>query len=110
MHSGITHAPHGDENNVMAPRRDELLEIFRKTASEVVEQDFQSVSESTVISDLGIDSLGMLEIVGSMERELKIQIPDESLSGITTIRDLLEVVEKRQQPGTPRGPSAMPGE
>jgi acyl carrier protein len=77
-------------------KRQELLEIFRKTAEEVVEQKFDQVDEKTVISELGIDSLGMLEIIGSMERELKIQIPDESLSGITTIRDLLEVVEKRQ--------------
>jgi acyl carrier protein len=68
----------------------------RETATEVVEKDFHHVAEGTVISELGIDSLGMLEIIGSMERQLKIQIPDESLSGIETIRDLLEVVETRQ--------------
>lgn len=76
--------------------REGLLTMFRETATEVVEKDFHHVAEATVISELGIDSLGMLEIIGSMERQLKIQIPDESLSGIETIRDLLEVVEKRQ--------------
>jgi acyl carrier protein len=76
--------------------REGLLTMFRETATEVVEKDFHHVSEGTVISELGIDSLGMLEIIGSMERQLKIQIPDESLSGIETIRDLLEVVETRQ--------------
>ncbi len=76
--------------------RAQLLTMFRETATEVVEKDFHHVVEATVISDLGIDSLGMLEIIGSMERQLKIQIPDESLSGIATIADLLEVVEKRQ--------------
>jgi acyl carrier protein len=49
-----------------------------------------------VISELGIDSLGMLEIVVSMVRHLKIQIPDEALAGIQTVKDLIEVVEKRQ--------------
>ena len=76
--------------------REALLTMFRETATEVVEKDFHHVAEATVISELGIDSLGMLEIIGSMERQLKIQIPDESLSGIETIFDLLEVVEKRQ--------------
>ena len=76
--------------------RAQLLTMFRETATEVVEKDFHHVVEATVISELGIDSLGMLEIIGSMERQLKIQIPDESLSGIETIADLLEVVEKRQ--------------
>ncbi len=80
----------------MARSRSELLEMFEKTATEIVEKDFKTIDENTVISDLGIDSLGMLEIVGSMERQLKIQIPDESLAGIQTVRDLLEVVDKRQ--------------
>ena len=82
-------------NDVARPTRDGLLTMFRSTATEVVEKDFQHVQESTIISELAIDSLGMLEIIGSMERQLRIQIPDESLTGLHTIRDLLDVVEKR---------------
>jgi acyl carrier protein len=37
----------------------------------------------------------MLEIIGSLERQMRIQIPDESLTGLRTISDLLDVVEKR---------------
>jgi acyl carrier protein len=70
--------------------------MFQDTATEIVEKEFKTISEGTVISELGIDSLGMLEIVGSMERQLKIQIPDDQLAGINTVRDLLEVVAKRQ--------------
>jgi len=84
----------GDAN--MARSRTELLALFQSTATEIVEKEFKTISESTVISELGIDSLGMLEIVGSMERQLKIQIPDEALAGIQTVKDLIEVVEKRQ--------------
>lgn len=80
----------------MGRSRQDLLAMFRETATEVVEQDFGHVAETSIISELGIDSLGMLEIIGSMERQLKIRIPDKSLSGIRTIADLLEVVEKRQ--------------
>ncbi|MEZ4263087.1 MAG: phosphopantetheine-binding protein [Polyangiaceae bacterium] len=70
--------------------------MFSKTATEIVEREFSEIAEATVISELGIDSLGMLEIIGSMERQLKIQIPDESLAGIQTVHDLLDAVEKRQ--------------
>ncbi len=77
------------------PTRDGLLAMFRVTATEVVEKDFHHVVESSVISELAIDSLGMLEIIGSLERQLRIQIPDEMLTGIGTIRELLDVVEKR---------------
>jgi acyl carrier protein len=80
----------------MASSRAELLEMFQKTATEVVEREFPKIAEGTVIADLGIDSLGMLEIVGSMERQLKITLPDETLAGIQTVKDLIELVEKRQ--------------
>jgi acyl carrier protein len=80
----------------MASSRAELLEMFQKTATEVVEREFPKIAEATVIADLGIDSLGMLEIVGSMERQLKITLPDETLAGIQTVKDLIELVEKRQ--------------
>jgi acyl carrier protein len=76
------------------PSRGELLAMFRETATEVVEKDFHHVVEEMVISELAIDSLGMLEIIGSLERGLRIQIPDESLGGVSTIQDLLDVVEK----------------
>jgi acyl carrier protein len=77
-------------------QRAELLQVFARTATEVGEKEFANVLETTSISELGIDSLGMLEIIGSLERELKIHIPDESLAGIQTVKDLLNVVESRQ--------------
>ncbi|MDB4942728.1 MAG: hypothetical protein JWP97_2262 [Labilithrix sp.] len=70
--------------------------MFSRTASDVAEKEFANVRESTSISELGIDSLGMLEIIGSLERELKIHIPDEALAGIQTVKDLLNAVEARQ--------------
>ena len=84
----------------MALSRSDLLTMFQSTATEIVEKEFKNISETTVISELGIDSLGMLEIVGSMERQLKIQIPDEALAGIQTVKDLIEAVEKRQSAAT----------
>jgi len=79
------------------PSRSELLNTFRTTATEVAERDFHAVMESSKIAELGIDSLGMLEIIGSLERELRIQIPDESLAGVVTVEDLLNAVESRKQ-------------
>jgi acyl carrier protein len=77
------------------PTREALLVMFRETATEVVERDFHHVMESMRIDELVIDSLGMLEIIGSLERRLRIQVPDDSLTGLRTIGDLLDVVEQR---------------
>lgn len=78
-----------------APSRTELLEMFRRTATDIVEKEYTTLSEDTKLGELGIDSLAMLEIIGALERELKIQIPDEALTGLSTVRDLVNAVEKR---------------
>jgi acyl carrier protein len=91
MHAPMQTLETGDPR----PTRDELLAMFRETATEVVEKDFHHVMESMAISELAIDSLGILEIIGSLERRLRIQIPDESLTGIQTVSDLLDEVERR---------------
>ncbi|QQR91420.1 MAG: acyl carrier protein [Myxococcales bacterium] len=75
--------------------RADLLKLFQKWATEIAEKDFSNIKEESVISDLGIDSLGMLELIGCLERELKIQIPDEKLVGIQTVKQLLELVDER---------------
>ena len=93
----------------MASGRAELLGIFQKTASEIVEREFKDISEKTAISELGIDSLGMLEIVGSMERELKIQLPDEALASIQTGEDLINLVQKKQEAPGAAAPKAPGG-
>lgn len=77
--------------------RDQLIQLFRTKASEIAEKDFSHLNEASVISELGIDSLGMLELVGEMERELQVQIPDDELVGIQTVRQLVELIEKRAQ-------------
>jgi acyl carrier protein len=91
MHAPMQTLETGDSR----PSRDGLLTMFRETASEVVEKDYHHVTEAMVITELAIDSLGILEIIGSLERRLRIQIPDESLQGVQTVRDLLDEVERR---------------
>jgi acyl carrier protein len=75
--------------------RTELLTTFQRMAVEIAEKDFAHVTEEHVIADLGIDSLGMLELVGGMEREFHVTVPDEQLVGIQTVRQLLDLVERR---------------
>lgn len=75
--------------------RTELLAMFRTKASEVAEKDLSKVEDVSVIANLGIDSLAMLEVVGEMERSLGITMPDDLLVGIQTVGQLLDIFEKR---------------
>ncbi len=73
----------------------DLLGMFKTVAERVDKKSFDDVTRDSVITDLGIDSLSMMQIVGEMETELDLQIPDEDLVEIVTVGDLCSKVEKR---------------
>ena len=60
--------------------RIELIGLFEKTATEIAERDIKGLSELTEISSLGIDSLGILELVGEMEKRSASSFPTTSSS------------------------------
>jgi acyl carrier protein len=75
----------------------DLIALFKQVAKEVDKRDFPALTGDSVISDLGIDSLSMMQIVGEMELKLDIMIPDEDLVELVTVKDLLAVVERRME-------------
>jgi acyl carrier protein len=81
---------------VMKTQQD-LIALFKQVATEVDKREFSDVTGESVISDLGIDSLSMMQIVGEMELRLNVMIPDEDLVELVTVADLLKVVERRME-------------
>jgi acyl carrier protein len=78
--------------------RNGLVEMFRRLAADVEPRDYSQVTESDGITSLGIDSLGLQELVGAMEQELGIHIAEEQLAGVRTVGQLLELMEKQLDP------------
>jgi acyl carrier protein len=73
----------------------DLIALFKQVATEVDKREFRDVTGESVITDLGIDSLSMMQIVGEMELRLNIMIPDEDLVELVTVADLVNVVARR---------------
>jgi acyl carrier protein len=73
----------------------DLIALFKQVATEVDKREFKDVTGQSIISDLGIDSLSMMQIVGEMELQLNIMIPDEDLVELVTVADLVAAVAKR---------------
>lgn len=73
----------------------DFLEMFKTVAARVDKRDFPNVTRASKISEIGIDSLSMMQIVGEMETEFGVVIPDEDLVELVTVGDLCKVVEAR---------------
>jgi acyl carrier protein len=52
---------------------------------------------SHIVADLGIDSLGVMEVIGDLEDVFKLTISDDALREIGTIGDVEKAIEARLQ-------------
>lgn len=78
----------------MSDKKD-LLTMFKTIVARVDKRELTDVTHESVITELGIDSLSMMQIVGEMETELGIMIPDEDLVELVTVGDLCKKIEAR---------------
>jgi acyl carrier protein len=61
----------------------------------------QLLPEARLVEDLGLDSLDAVELAISVERKFDIEVPEEELTKLKTVADMVALVESRvrQAPG-----------
>lgn len=73
--------------------RAEVMQVMRDKAVEVLEVDADAVQEDrSFVADLQVDSLSLVEYTMDLEDSLGIELPEEELTGLTTIGQFLDVV------------------
>jgi acyl carrier protein len=55
----------------------------------------QLVPEARLVDDLGLDSLDAVELAISVERKFDIEVPEEELTKLKTVADMVALVESR---------------
>ncbi len=52
--------------------------------------------ESSLTEDLGADSLEIVELAMAMEEEFSIEIPDEDIEKIATVKDIIDYINEHR--------------
>ena len=69
----------------------ELREIIVK----IVEIEPEKITlEASFVEDLGMDSMMALEILAAMEKKYKIQVPEEKLSQIRNLNEVVKLTKE----------------
>lgn len=75
---------------------DELELRVRKIVAEQLGVELAEIGpESSILDDLGADSLDVVEMVMSLEEAFDIEVPDEAIEGMRTISDVERYVADR---------------
>ncbi|MBL8957038.1 MAG: acyl carrier protein [Myxococcaceae bacterium] len=72
----------------------DTISLFTKAALEVSGKQLSGLTNDTVISKLGLDSVAVMELVSYFEEKLEIRMPDEDLASIQTLGDLGKLVNR----------------
>jgi len=79
--------------------RRHFMTVEEQVRKLIVEQlnvtEEECVLEASFVDDLGADSLDLVELVMAMEDHFGIEISDEELMKIRTIRDAVDYIRKR---------------
>ena len=72
--------------------------IFEKVAAILAEQldaEEESITmESSLVDDLGADSLDVVDLVMTLEDEFDMEIPDEDIENVRTVGDIVKYLEE----------------
>ncbi|HLP86263.1 MAG TPA: acyl carrier protein [Candidatus Paceibacterota bacterium] len=81
-------------------KRTEKVGIFKLIVELLIKnndlEEEEIKPESNFVNDLGLDSLDLVELTVSIEKELQIKITDEELEKVYTVQDLMNIIENKQ--------------
>lgn len=73
--------------------REKNREIISSIIAEIMEEDFVLLEEEAkLIEDIGLDSMGFLELAIQIQRTYGKLIPNEKWKEILTLKDLLDTI------------------
>lgn len=83
--------------------QDDLTQRILRIIAETQRKDPAQVTIDSSFEELGIDSMDGVNIVFALENEFDINVPDEEVRNIRSVRDMVEgvraLIEQRKQQG-----------
>ena len=74
-----------------------VLEKVKTILSEQFDVEEDSITpETSIINDLGADSLDVVDLLMNIDYEFGVEVPDEDVEKVKTVEDLVAYIEARQ--------------
>ena len=78
----------------MEKSKNDLEKEVRRLIADIVELPEDKITpDAQFVEDLGMDSMMALEILASIEKKYKIQIPEENLAKLTNLSETVQLVK-----------------
>lgn len=75
---------------------EEILEQTIEIVKEIMETD-EVTAKTRMQADLGIESMNFYELLGRIEDDFRIRMPEKVLAEVDTVADIAKAIEKRKK-------------
>jgi 8-amino-7-oxononanoate synthase len=72
----------------------ELIHVLKSAVYNISLKELGSIDTETKISELGLDSVAVMEVIGLLEEDFSIRIRDEEVAALGSVGDLLNLVRR----------------
>jgi len=96
------------ESTDTAAAGDDLTQRVLRIIAETQRKDPSQVTINSSFEELGIDSMDGVNIVFALENEFNVNVPDEEVKNIRSVRDMVEGVRRLVEQGNAGQSSAAP--
>ena len=79
--------------NTVTPSLEEISTVLSKMIADKMEIDVASITPSSNLTELGLDSLDTFDIIFNAEDHFKIKVPNDQVN-IDTLQDVTTLVHK----------------
>jgi len=81
--------------------RQEIFEKVKRILIEKLSVNEADIKEdSSLVDDLGVDSLDLVELLMKFEEEFKVEISEEESQKILTVKDIVDFIEAKTKSAT----------
>ena len=78
--------------------REEIFESVKKVVMEAIGDEEKEITEDTsIVDELGLDSLDIVEMLMALEEEFEISIDDSVTEKFVKVSDVIDYVEKAKK-------------
>ena len=74
--------------------REEIFEGVKKVVMEAVDEEKEITMETSIVDELGLDSLDIVEMLMALEEEFDISIEDSAAETFVKVSDVIDYIEK----------------
>ncbi|MCA9620725.1 MAG: acyl carrier protein [Myxococcales bacterium] len=79
----------------MSWTHDEVVDEVRSVIVDHTDAKTEITEKTELVADLGIDSLGVMEVVADIEDKFDMTIADKELRNVATLGDVVAAIETR---------------